>query len=150
MPLWAARAQGIQPPQDTNGPPPPSAQPPHPSSGNKPKRPARPHHPPLHFQNFLFGAVDAPPLNPTPQNNEELEENFNLANISSNEDEEPPLPRAHRGHPADNLQLTMATDPLMNTQVSQKQAASSTDVTFFFPKLSGQPMSCIIFQRVTK
>ena len=95
-------------------------------------RPARSRHRPLHFREDTTGTINPPA-------SQDIEENFDLTNISDNE--EPPVPRARGSQYADDLGSTVNTDPLMVTQSSQKQP-SSADVKFFFPKCKGESMSC--------
>lgn len=101
---------------------------------------------PLRFRGGSSGPGDMPPQAQlaTSAPVEEAEENFDLAGVSSGE--EPSVPRARGHHYTDDLQSTAATDPLMTTQSSQKQAASSADVAFFFTKRKGEPSSCVVCQ----
>lgn len=106
---------------------------------------ARSRRPPLRFREDVSGR----PAPHVPQVDEEPEETFDLANVSgTDEDEEPPVPRARGSQFANDPVSTTTSDPLMTTQSSQKQSStpSSADVAFFFPKRKGEPTSCTVCQ----
>ncbi|KIJ21092.1 hypothetical protein PAXINDRAFT_6873 [Paxillus involutus ATCC 200175] len=105
--------------------------------------------PPQRFRDPEVPAIGTPPPDEPPPK----AEFFNLDDVSNVDEEdndtededEPPIPRAWALHNAGGMPLntvTQATDPLMMDTQTQSQNRSSADVHFFFTKCKGEGSVC--------